>query len=164
MTDESTASCKTEPDDESVRGTQAAYRKVLKFIEEVGGIDAVIDANSSTSRLRYSHQMGGPEVLSRNFGEIANALTLYAGLHRIDKPDRLREVSSELRSLAARLHTTLWTIPLYWLLRVPGGLPREEAIQTASRELVGWSNGFRDEEEDDRRRRIIAECLNIQMF
>jgi hypothetical protein len=136
----------------------------------------------ATALLAVGAFVGGQAVLRfvvepiqeqrRLIGEIAHALLFYANayhLEQLSKPDERRtkeldEARTTLRELAGRLQASLWTVPAYDTLARIGCVRRKEDVLTASRELVGWSNGLygeRSSELREKRRRDIAEVLGI---
>lgn len=101
----------------------------------------------------------------RIIGDIANALVFLANVGPLPEwapagdlvlPASHEEASRTIRSLAARLRATLWTIPLYnwWAgLRL---IPPRAAIDTASQQLIGWSNSLQRGQPDAARQRVAA--------
>lgn len=96
-------------------------------------------------------------------GEISYALLYYANINAdFALPDEVAETRKNLRGLASRLRKTHAKIPFYNLCSVFRIVPLREDLFTASTELVGWSNGLSQDSDIARRRRTIAERLDIE--
>jgi hypothetical protein len=103
-------------------------------------------------------------------GEISNALLFYGNIAHagantgrdftIHYPDEPHEASRTIRALAARLRSTLWTIPAYGLWAALGIIPRRRSILEASTHLIGWSNSLYDGMPGIPRKKI-AELLQL---
>src|SRR5215210_2006254 len=111
-------------------------------------------------------------------GEVAHALLFYANVvAEFDVPEEIaggkgmkigmereevEETRKALRGLAGRLRASLWTIPFYDTLARMGWVRSKQDVIEASTHLVGWSNSLRrDDDWRDRRRKIIADRLDI---
>ncbi len=79
-------------------------------------------------------------------GEISYALIYYRNIAggSLDSPDEIKKVRYELRSLSARLRSTLWSIPFYWTLSLVGVIPKRKSIEVSYRALIQWSNSIGD--------------------
>lgn len=82
-----------------------------------------------------------------DMAELANA-----GLVQLEEP---KEVVKTLRSLAGRLRSTLYTIPFYDTFARLGFVLSKDAVKSASRSLVGWSNSIHSGDPDVHKKAII---------
>lgn len=87
----------------------------------------------------------------RTIGEIASAILLYGNIGPFTPdvpPEALAlaathsEATKALRTLAARLRASLWTIPLYRAWSSVHAVHSRATILEASQQLVGWSNSL----------------------
>jgi hypothetical protein len=111
--------------------------------------------------------------LRRTRGKIAHALTFYANFMPItpspfegggvvgESPERMKAASDAIRQLSADLLANCLTIPWYALCTALNFVPSLEAIETASKHLLGWSNSLgRDSLEH---RKQIATALKLRI-
>jgi hypothetical protein len=87
----------------------------------------------------------------RVIGDIASAILLYGNIGPLPPdvpPESLAlaatpaEATIALRTLAARLRATIWTIPLYGAWSGARVVHSRATILDASQQLVGWSNSL----------------------
>jgi hypothetical protein len=98
----------------------------------------------------------------RLIGEIAFALTYYANISPSREQEEIIKAHTELRTLASKLRSTMWTIPLYVPLSFFRILHRKWRIQQASQGLIGWSNTlWREGSGRDEQITLIRDALNI---
>lgn len=77
----------------------------------------------------------------RVLGEIASAHVFFANVSSGTAGEsEIAAAEATLRSLASRLRSTMWTIPVYSLWAALRMIPSKAAIRTASTSLIGWSN------------------------
>jgi hypothetical protein len=74
----------------------------------------------------------------RLIGEVAHELSMHYYIQDVQE-DGVEEVRKTLRSLAARLWSSLWAIPFYNAFARLGVVPKVEDVVAAATELKAWA-------------------------
>lgn len=101
-------------------------------------------------------------------GEIATATVFLANLAHVGRlremqvmlPEEPAAAALRLRSIAARLHGTLWTIPLYGVWATLRLVPPKKTVREAATQIIGWSNSL-DSGNAITAREKVAKLLGI---
>jgi hypothetical protein len=106
----------------------------------------------------------GPILEQRRIiGEIASALLFLSNVttrqapagYTFMQPEEPIDALRRIRSLAARLHATRWSIPVYGVWAALHLVPCRTAVEAAVVGLVGWANSLGEPSVDQHRQRVM---------